>query len=132
MTSRPKTRVLLVSLPGIVAQATRAVIASLGDVTLVGCATGALTATQMLPELQPDLLLIDATLPDEEVAALLQWARAHLPAVHCVVMTLTTHQRDQALAWGAHAAIQRSSLASQLDATLHQLSQPTIPPANSI
>jgi DNA-binding NarL/FixJ family response regulator len=122
MTSRPKTQVLLVSLPGIVAQATRAVIASLGDVILVGCATGALTATQMLPELQPDLLLIDATLPDEEVAALLQWARAHLPAVHCVVMTLTTRQREQALAWGAHAAIHRASFMSELEMEMSRLS----------
>lgn len=122
MTSRPQTRVLLVSLPGIVAQATRAVIASVGDMVLVGSATGALTATQMLPELQPDLLLLDATLPDEEVAALLQWCRAHSPGVHCLVMTLTTRQREQALAWGAHAAIHRASFMSELATEVGRLS----------
>jgi DNA-binding NarL/FixJ family response regulator len=129
MPSQPKIRVFLVSMPGLVAQATRATVASMGDVALVGSATGALSATQALTQLRPDLLLVDATLPDEEVAALLQWTREHLPAVHCLVMTLTMRQRDQALAWGAHAAMQRASLASQLAPILDQLAVASMPPA---
>jgi DNA-binding NarL/FixJ family response regulator len=132
MTSQPKIRVFMVSMPGLVAQATRATVASIGGVALVGSATGALSATQALAQLQPDLLLVDATLPDEEVAALLQWTREHLPAAHCLVMTLTMRQRDQALAWGAHAAIQRASLASQLEVILNQLPLATLPPWNSM
>lgn len=115
MTLPKNKRVFLVSLPGLVGQATRATVETMRGVTLVGTAAGALSATQALPKLRPDLLLIDANLPDDEVAALLEWSREHFPSMPCLVMTMTTRQRDQALAWGAHAAIQRAKLGSQLE-----------------
>ena len=114
-------RVCLVSLPGLVQEATRAALMSLSDVTLVGATSGALSATALLPQLQPDLLLVDANLPEEEVEALVRWTKQHYPGLPCVVMTLTSQQRGLALAWGADAAIQRASLISQLETTLNQL-----------
>ena len=98
------------SLPGLVQEATRAALMSLSDVTLVGATSGALSATALLPQLQPDLLLVDANLPEEEVEALVRWTKQHYPGLPCVVMTLTSQQRGLALAWGADAAIQRASL----------------------
>jgi DNA-binding NarL/FixJ family response regulator len=109
-----------------VQEATRAVLRSLPDVTLVATASGALSATQLLPHLQPDLLLMDANLPEEEVRALLYWTREHYPEVQCVVMTLTSREREWALAAGARAAIQRASLADQLEALLRQLPRPSV------
>lgn len=88
-------------------------LSSLPDVKLVGAASGALSATSALPHLQPDLVLVDANLPDEEVQALLRWTSEHCPDVKCVVVTMTSRQRNQALDWGASAAIHRSNLASQ-------------------
>ena len=112
-------RVCLVSLPGLVQEATRAALMSLSDVTLVGIISGALSATAQLTQLRPDLLVVDANLPEEEVEALLRWIKEHAPGLPCVVMTMTTQQRDLALAWGAHAAIQRA-LTGQLETTLSQ------------
>jgi DNA-binding NarL/FixJ family response regulator len=117
-----KTRVLLVSLPGLVRDATYATLASLPQVSLVAAASGALSATRLLLQLQADLLLIDANLPDEEVLALLSWAKEYRPHMQCLVMTMTSQQRYQALAWGANAAIQRSDLSDRLPALLGQLS----------
>lgn len=118
---RPKKRVCLVSLPGLTQQATSATLAFLPEITLVATISGALSATALLPQLQPDLLLVDANLPEEEVESLLHWTTEHYPEISCVVITMTSRQREQALAWGAHAAIQRASMVSQLQATLHQL-----------
>lgn len=103
-----KTQVLLVSLPGLVRDATYATLASFSNVSLIGSTSGALSATRLLQQLQADLLLVDANLPDEEVQALLSWTKEYRPHLPCLVMTMTSHQRYQALAWGADAAIQRS------------------------
>lgn len=113
-------RVCLVSQPGLIQQATRAVLASLPGVTLVATASGALSATALVPEIQPDLLLIDANLPDEEIEALLAWVRAHRPELLCIVMTQTSRQRSQAQTWGAHSAIPRADMIDQLEIVLSQ------------
>ena len=120
-------RVCLVSLPGLVQEATRAALMSLEDVTLVGIISGALSATALLPQLQPDLLVVDANLPEEEVEALLRWTKEHTPGLPCVVMTMTSQQRDLALSWGADAAIQRGRLFGQLETTLSQLPPIRVP-----
>lgn len=117
----PRMQVLLVSLPGLVREATSATLAYLSNVSLIATASGALSATHLLQDIAADLLLVDANLPDEEVKALLGWARQHRPEMQCLVMTMTTRQRHQALAWGADAAIQRSDLSDQLPAVLSQL-----------
>lgn len=121
MSAQQLVRVFLVSLPGLVQQATRATLMSFPDIFLTGTASGALSATRALPQLLPDLLLVDANLPDEEVQALLRWTQENCPSVQCVVMTMTSRQRDQALAWGASAAIQRSNLAGQLETVMRQV-----------
>lgn len=118
---RHTMRVLLVSLPGLVREATCATLASLAGVSLVGSASGALTATHLLQQLEVELLLVDANLPDEEVEALLSWVKGHRPHVQVMVMTMTSRQRHQALSWGADAAIQRFDLSEQLPAVLSQL-----------
>ena len=121
MAREQKKRICLVSLPGLVQEATITALMSLPDVTLVGTFSGALSATALLPDLQPDLLLVDANLPEEEVEALLRWTKKHTPGLACVVMTMTSQQRDLALSWGADAAIQRARLFGQLETTLSQL-----------
>lgn len=113
-------RVCLVSQPGLIQEATRAVLASLPGVTLVATASGALSATALVLELQPDLLLVDANLPDEEIEALLAWVRAHCSELPCIVMTQTSRQRSQAHTWGAHSAIPRANMIDQLEIVLSQ------------
>ena len=118
---RHRKRVFLVSLPGLVQEATQATLMTQPDLVLVATASGALSTTQLLPQLQADLLLVDANLPLEEVRALLHWTRERCPHVQCVVMTMTSWQRDQALAWGAHATIQRANLGEQLETVINQI-----------
>lgn len=120
MSSPKSKRVCLVSEPGLIQQATRAMLGSIPDVVVVATASGALSATAMISQLQPDLLLVDANLPDDEVEALLYWSRENYPWLQSIVMTRTSRQRSQVLAWGAHAAIPRASLSDELRVVLDQ------------
>lgn len=114
-----RKRVVLVSAPGLVQKATASILASCAEVEMVATAAGALSATVVVAQTQPDLLLIDATLAEEETAALLKWVRANAPGIRCVVMAVTSRQREMLLEWGADVAFHRSSFASLLHDVLN-------------
>jgi DNA-binding NarL/FixJ family response regulator len=117
--------VMLVSTPGLIQKATRSTLASCVDVELVAVASGALSATNVLAKLEPDVILVDANLPEGEMEALLCWTKDHLPGVICVVATASSEQSGRALLCGAHTTIHRSGLAEQLSATLSRLGAQT-------
>jgi DNA-binding NarL/FixJ family response regulator len=112
--TQQRKRVALVSTPGLIQQATASTVTSCREVDLVATAPGALSATGVLAQAHPDLLLIDATLPEAEVQALLRWVKDHCQGVQCAVITVTSRQRDLALDWGADAAFHRGDLAGHL------------------
>lgn len=114
--ARQRWRVVLVSAPGLVQRATVATLETCPHVDLAAVVSGSLSATRVLATVQPDLILIDANLPNDEVEALLSWAAENCPAVQCVVATSTSQHRDQALSSGAHSTVYRASLASHLEA----------------
>jgi response regulator of citrate/malate metabolism len=113
-----RKRVALVSTPGLIQQATASLVMSCSEADLVATASGALSATGVLAKAQLDLLLIDATLPEAEIEALLRWVKDHCNSVHCAVITVTSRQRDLALDWGADVAFHRGDLAGHLRETL--------------
>lgn len=114
MTQTMHARLCLVSTPGLIRDATCATIAMTPNVRLAAVVSGALSATQLLPHIQLDLILLDANLPEEEVAALLTWLADHVPAVRKLVARTTTAECDQALAFGADAAMRRDELPTKL------------------
>ena len=114
-------RLCLVSIPGPIRDATCATIAMTPNVRLSALASGALSATQLLQHSQFDLVLLDVTLPEEEVAALLTWLADHLPAVRKVVARTTMTECDQALAFGADTAIRRDELAIKLELIIAEI-----------
>ena len=107
-------RLCLVSTPGPICDATCATIAATPNMRLVAMASGALSATQRLQLVPIDLILLDANLPEDEVTALLIWLADHVPNVRSVVARATTADCNQALAFGADAAIRRDELAAKL------------------
>ncbi len=113
-----RRRVVLVSTPGLVQKATELVLASCPEVDLVATASGALSATDLLSKLQPDLVVLDATLAEREIEALLTWIKRHYPDVQCTALTVTSRQQELVLNWGADAAIHRARLNSELKAML--------------
>lgn len=107
-------RVCLVSLPGPVCDATCASLADIANLKLISIASGALSATQLLALVEPDLVLLDATLPEDETYALVQWVAQNCQATRIFVATLTSMQIQQAMALGAQVAVQRNDLPQRL------------------
>jgi DNA-binding NarL/FixJ family response regulator len=119
-----RRRVVLVSAPGLVQKATASILASCPEVDMVATAPGALSATALVAETHPDLLLIDATLAEEEMGALLGWVKSNLPGIECVVMAVTSRQRQRFLEWGADVAVYRADFATQLRDVLNCAAAP--------
>lgn len=123
MTQTNYVRLCLVSSPGLIRDATCATIANMPNVRLVAIVSGALSATQILQQLQFDLVLVDANLPEEEVSALLSWLGDHMPTVHKLVARTATAECDQAIAFGADAAMRRDELYTKLKLFITEVSQ---------
>ena len=123
MKQTERLRLCLVSIPGPIYMATCATLAQTPRIQLIAVAAGALSATEMLPTLQADLVLMDASLPEEEMWALLRWMTDYRPDVPCMVAALSSVQLQQALAFGAATAVRRDELPSALRSWVDTLLQ---------
>jgi DNA-binding NarL/FixJ family response regulator len=98
-----------------------AVLASFPDITLVGEADGYITAQAMSQSLKPDILIISADLPENEVTLLLRgFLEKNGPRPYSVVFVNTNRQRQQVLAAGADAVLWHTDSTRQLAETLRQ------------
>ncbi len=113
-------RTLVVSAPGIMGESLRAMLASFPRITIVGSAAGCLSARNMARDLAPDLVVIDANLPEPEVLTLLEELNNGPSSPRAVIFINTTSQKKRALAAGADAALWRSDPSQLLVDTLFQ------------
>ena len=112
------TRILLVSLSAIWVTSVRTVLASLSAVEVAGIAHGGLGAYQFIRSEQPALVIIDDTLPADEMAHLLALVKTLPARPYCIVVVPTSRQAPQALGAGADAAVSRSQAGHDLVATV--------------
>jgi DNA-binding NarL/FixJ family response regulator len=91
-------------------------------VEVVGVAATAEEALERLEELQPDMALVDISLPQMNGLQLVPLLRARRPALKIVVVTghHEPHYRDAALAAGADAFIRKGRASTILEA-IHEL-----------
>lgn len=118
---------IVVSRPGAVRVALRAVLASFPKLEVVGAVGGGLSAMVKIREQQPNLLVVDGNLSEDEVLALLRHMRQEQPEVYCVVLVDTPRQGGKFLSAGAHAALQRGDPPKNLQAAIERLTV-TAPP----
>lgn len=114
-------RALIAAPPGLVRQSLRAVLTTLAEVELIGEADGCLSAQAISQELKPDILLVVAGLPGNEVAMLLQGFQNdgwHRP--YTIVFVNTASQKQQMLLAGADAVLWQFDSTKQLANTLNQ------------
>lgn len=123
MEHRQTISVLVVSRPGLQRQSLRAVLAGFPWIRIVGETGDALNALGLVALRQPDLLVIDANLLDEEVQALLAATKARHPHPGCLVVRYSHQQERELLAAGADAVILRDSSAEELERMLIKVSQ---------
>lgn len=118
MNHSEKQTALLVSVPGIIREATTIMLDSIPQVGRVEFASGALSAIEHLRNGNSYLLVIDANLPAEEAGSLVRWSKQHRPDIRCVVLVKSMADLEQTRAAGADAVFLRSSSARQLAETL--------------
>ena len=98
----------------------RAMLASFPRITIVGSAAGCLSARNMARDLTPDLVVIDANLPEPEVLTLLEELNSGSSPPRAVTFINTSSQKRRALAAGADTTLWRSDPAQLLADTLFQ------------
>ena len=105
---------LLVSTPGIIQQATTALLNSLSQIAQVQLVSGALSAIEWLRNEGSYLLVVDVNIPAEEAELLVRWTKHYHPDTRCIVLVRSMVELEWARAAGTDAAFLRSSSAKQL------------------
>lgn len=108
-----KYRVIIISLPGVVQESIRAILEAMADVEVVGLASGGLSALALVKEEQPDVVVIDSNLTEDEVLAFLRDVRQLDLNVRLVVLTYTSRQKRRILGSGADVVVSRWSQADE-------------------
>jgi len=105
---------LLVSTPGIIQEATTAMLNSLSQVAQVQSVSSALSAIEWLRNADSYLLIDDVNIPAEEAELLVRWTKQYHPDTRCIVLVRSMVGLEWARASGTDAAFLRSSSAKQL------------------
>ena len=124
MDNRPpleKVATIIVSRPGVIRQALRAMLALLPQLEITAAVGGGLSALELARQHRPALLVIDSSLPEDEVLALLRQIKQEQSLVRCLVVAETTRQQAVVLAQGADAVILRSDPSERLVDALNNL-----------
>lgn len=115
---------IVVSRPGVMQQSLRALLASYPWLLIMTSTGDGLSALNQVAQHQPDLLIVDSNLLDEEIDALIRAVKVRQPALRCLVFLRSSQRATPTLAVGADAVIQRDSPAGEIHATLIRLMQP--------
>jgi two-component system NarL family response regulator len=95
------------------------------EVEVVGTLSEGEAAVQEAPELQPEVVLLDLSMPDLPGLKAIPLLRAELPEVRIIILTLldTNGYRKAALAAGADGFVPKATLANDLMPTIRQVLQ---------
>jgi DNA-binding NarL/FixJ family response regulator len=114
---------ILVSRPGIMRQSLNVALTMCAWISVVAVAGDGLNALNQVMDHQPQLLIIDSNLLDEEVETLLAAVKTSLPAVRCLLLVQSNYREAELLAAHADAVVLRSAPASHLVTVLRRLVQ---------
>ena len=114
-------RALIAAPPGLMRRSLWAVLTTFSEIVLIGDADDCLSAQQMSQALKPDILLISADLPENEVEMLLRgFDEAGRYKPYTIVFVNISGQRYRALAAGASSVLWQSDSTRQLAMILKQ------------
>lgn len=90
-------------------------------VSVIGVASGGLSAASMLKGRQPELLILDASLPVEETLALIEYVRGKYPRMSCLALAETSRERARLEAGGADFTVLSFDLPRELPAVIAEM-----------
>ena len=112
-------KAIIVSMPGTMQESLRAMLDAIPGMEVVALAGGCLSAVRLVQEKQPDIVVIDSNLSEDEVLVFLKDVKRTHPEIRLVVLTHTTRQQRRILGGGADAVLSRWSPAREFtDAVL--------------
>lgn len=112
---------LIVARPGRLREALNALLAAVSQLEIVDQADDGFSAMKIVTERRPTLVLLDSTLPDDEVKAMVSQIKAKWPQTRCLVLADTPRQQQIAESTGADAVLLKGYPATSLVANIEKL-----------
>ena len=109
---------LIVARPGPLRNSLQALMTTMPQIEIVAEADAPSALLRMGDRIQPDIVLIDASLPEHEVWAALQQIQSEWSQTHTIVLAEDSKQQKQALEAGADVALLKGFPAAKLAAVM--------------
>ena len=122
-----KLNVLVVCPPGVWQRILQMSIESYSFVKVVNVATGSLSASQLANEHHPDLIVIDSSVPFDDMLALIRKVKAENHGMRSLVITDTTQQKRRVIQAGADYTISAYDFESRIGELLNQVKNSLLP-----
>jgi DNA-binding NarL/FixJ family response regulator len=116
-----KNHALIVTAPGSLQNGLLALMTAMPETEVVGEASSASAALEMVAERGPDLVLLDVDVADNEPWALLRQVKNDWPTTRCIVLANDVPQQQEAMAAGADIALVKGFAPAQLIAAVEKL-----------
>lgn len=113
-------RVIIVSMPGTSQRMLQNNIQLHASMKVVDVAHGSLSAVNLVDVHNPDLLVIDSSIPIDETLALIQNVKRENPGIQSVVLADTTRQRRKLAQAGADYTISSYNFPNQIGDIINQ------------
>jgi DNA-binding NarL/FixJ family response regulator len=122
-----KLNVLVLCPPGAWQRILQMSIESYSFVKVVNVATGSLSASQLVNEHYPDLIVIDSSVPFDDLLVLIRKVQDENHGTKSLIITDTTQQKRKAIQAGADFTISAYDIESHIGELLDQI-RITFPP----
>ena len=119
--NKGKTRVIIVSSSSVMRNLLENSFAFDPGVEVVGLASGGLSATNLIRENLPDLLVIDSNLAGDEVEALVRRVKTEQPSIRCLVLTETSKRKRKMISLGADFTLRTSDYSARIGELLDEI-----------
>jgi DNA-binding NarL/FixJ family response regulator len=115
------TLALIIAPPGPLRDSLQALVTTLPQIEIVAEADGPAALLRMGDRIQPDVVLLDADAPDDDIWAALAQIRETWPQSRAIVLAESSEQQRQAEEAGADVALIQGFPAAKLATTLEGL-----------
>jgi DNA-binding NarL/FixJ family response regulator len=112
---------LIVARPGLVRDGLQAVLSAVPGMNALEPADDGASALDRLASHRPDLVIVDSSLPEDELRATLRRIKVHHPEVRCVVVAASPLQGRALEATDADAILVEGSSAALFSTTIKAL-----------
>lgn len=122
-------RIMIVSLPGSWQRVLQNNIEAHASVKVTGVVSGSLSAMQHASQYQPDLVLVDSSIPFDDAVVLIRKLKTENPKTLSIAITDTTQQRRKLIQVGADYTLSSYNFETQIGDVLNQVKE-TLPQVN--